>query len=431
VLQETGGTIFATLNQRFDLIGFDPRGVGQSTPAIDCRVNQEELGIYSIPAPTPLDIDVDAYVAKSQAYVDSCLAENGEILEHVSTANVARDMDLLRAAVGDDRLTYLGFSYGTFLGATYASLFPEGYRAMVLDGPVDAEGYIHDPMSGLAVQTAGFEDALDRFLEACAADQAACSGFGGSQPSSAYDGLVAAAEVSPIPALGFKQDPRPVTADDVRLGTLAMLYAKQLWGTLGQALAQAAAGDASMLRAAADELSGRQEDGTFLPDLDRYFTIGAAEQEYPQGDLELYLDRGAESWAAFPHFWANSGYPEISYALWPAHDEDAYGGPFTVPATSPTPLVVATTYDPATPYSGALTLVHDLGNARLLTMEGDGHVAFGGSSCIDGAETAYLFDLTLPAEGLVCQQEVPFTAPQPVPAGVPAAAEPLLRPWMR
>jgi pimeloyl-ACP methyl ester carboxylesterase len=368
--------------------------------------------------PTPLDIEVDAYVAKAQSYVDSCLATNGDILEHVSTANVARDMDALRAAVGDEQLSYLGFSYGTFLGSTYAALFPDRYRALVLDGPIDAEEYIDDPMSGIAEQTAGLERALDRFLEACAVDQAACSGFGGASPSMAYDHLVASAELTAIPATGYPADPRPVTGDDIRQATISFLYAKQRWGGLGRALAQAAAGDGTMIRAIVDEnVYGRRDDGSFDPFTDRYFTIGATEQEYPQGDVGRYLDRGAESWASFPHFWLNSGYAEVSYALWPAHDGDAYAGPFTVPASSPTPLVVATTYDPATPYPGALRLVQEMGNARLLTMDGDGHTAYGRKSgCIDSATEAYLVDVTLPAEGTVCPQEVPFTAPVPVPA---------------
>jgi len=417
-LQSAGAGIFAALNQRFDIVGFDPRGVGQSTPSIDCKANQETEGIYSEPFPTPLDIDVDAYVAKAKSYVDACLANNGDILEHVSTANVARDMDALRAAVGDKKLSYLGFSYGTFLGSTYAALFPDRYRALVLDGPVDAAGYIHDPMSDIAEQTAWFEIALHRFLEACAADQTACSGFGGSDPLMAYDHLIAQAEVSPIPAPGYTPDPRPVSGDDIRAATLSTLYAKQLWGDLAAALAEAAAGDASTLRALVDEaFYGRQDDGTYDPISDRYFTIGASEQQYPQWDLQAFLDRGAESWASFPHFWLNSGYAEISYGLWPAHDEDAFGGPWTLPASSPTPLVIATTYDPATPYPGAQRLVAELGNARLLTMDGDGHTAYGGnSSCIDTAAEAYLTDGTLPPAGTVCQQEVPFTAPQPEPA---------------
>jgi pimeloyl-ACP methyl ester carboxylesterase len=422
-LQASGAGRFAALNQRFDIVGFDPRGVGQSTPSIDCQANQETQGIYSVPVPTPLDIDVDAYVAKVQSYVDLCLANNGPILEHVSTANVARDMDALRAAVGDEQLTYLGFSYGTFLGATYASLFPENFRALVLDAPVDAETYINDPMSQLAEQTAGFEVALARFAEACAVNQVACGGFGGESPYLAFDQLIAAAEATPIPADGYLPDPRPVGGDEIRQATSGLLYAKQLWGLLGEVLAQAAAGDGTLIRAVFDILSGREDDGTYSPASDRYFTISASEQNYPQGDIQPYLDRGSESWASFPHFWYNSGYAEIAYALWPAHDEDAYDGPFTVDPSAPTPLVVATTYDPATPYPGAVRLVDDLGNARLLTMEGDGHAAYGGNSaCIDATTEAYLIDLALPAEGTVCQQEVPFEAPESAPVATGATA---------
>jgi pimeloyl-ACP methyl ester carboxylesterase len=418
-LQARGAGIFENLNQRFDIIAFDPRGVGQSTPAIDCQADQETQGIYSVPVPTPLDIDVDAYVAKAQSYVDICLDNNGEILEHVSTANVARDMDVLRAALGEEQLDYLGFSYGTFLGATYASLFPEGYRAMTLDAPLNAEEYINDPMSALAAQTAGFEAALARFFEACGIDQAACSQFGGTSPSLAYDQLVAAAEATPIPAPGYAPDPRPVGGDEIRMASGSLLYAKQRWGLLGQALAEAAAGDGTLFRTVVDVLFwGREDDGSFSPSGDLYFAIGASEQQYPEGDLDSFLDRGAESWASFPHFWWNTGYAEISYGLWPARDEDAFTGPFSIPESSPTPLVVATTYDPATPYPGARALVDQLGNARLLTMEGDGHAAYGGrSACIDSAVDSYFVAGTLPEPGTVCEQEVPFEAPVPEPAG--------------
>ncbi|WP_448619286.1 alpha/beta hydrolase [Geodermatophilus sp. URMC 65] len=418
-LQQAGAGRFADLNARFDIVAFAPRGVAPSTPAIDCQVDPETQSIYSTPVPSPLDIDVDAYVAKVQGYVDACLANNGEILEHVSTANVARDMDALRAAVGDEQLTYLGYSYGTFLGATFASLFPDRYRAMVLDGALDADEYINDPLNGIAAQTAGFETALARFTEACAVDQEACSGFGGTDPQLAYDQLLAATEVRPIPADAYAADPRPVTADDIRLVTSQLLYAKRNWGLLSAVLAEAAAGDGSTVRALLDQAV--YADGAST---DRYFTIGASEQRYPQGDLEVYLDRGAESWASFPHFWFNSGYAEINYALWPAHDEDAFAGPFDVPESAATPLVIGTTYDPATPYSGAVSLVADLGNARLLTMEGDGHTAYGGkSTCIDAATDAYLIDGALSPEGTVCRQEVPFVGVEAVPVAASTATQ--------
>ena len=161
-LQRAGAGRFAGLSARFDIVAFDPRGVGQSEPSIDCQVDQEKEGLIPRPAPDPTNLDADALVARAERYVDKCQANNGEILEHVSTANVARDMDALRAAVGDEQLTYLGFSYGTFLGATYAALFPDRYRALVLDGPVDPDLWIRDPVSLSESQLAAFELALDR-----------------------------------------------------------------------------------------------------------------------------------------------------------------------------------------------------------------------------------------------------------------------------
>ncbi|WP_418606742.1 alpha/beta hydrolase [Georgenia sp. SUBG003] len=216
-----------------------------------------------------------------------------------------------------------------------------------------------------------------------------------------------------------------MTADDIRVATTTLLYSKSFWGILGAALAQAAAGDASVLRLVADLAYDRQDDGSYLPGSDQFFTISGAERDWPR-DIDLYLDKGAESWAAFPHFWANTGYSEVPWGLWPVRDEDAYEGPFTVPASAPAPLVVATTYDPATPYQGGLRAVRELGNARLVTMVGDGHGAYpSGSPCVSAAVDAYLVDLTLPAEGLVCAQTVPFAAPQPAPAAVAPGAEQL------
>jgi pimeloyl-ACP methyl ester carboxylesterase len=248
-LQDAGAGLFADLNARFDIVAFAPRGVAPSTPAVDCQVDPETQGPTVTPTPTPFDVDLDALVARAQSYVDACLAANGTILEHLSTANVAHDLDLLRAAVGDEQLSYLGFSYGTVIGATYASLYPEGYRALVLDAAVDAHGYLNDPLGFTAEQAAGFEVALARFAEACAVDQVACSGFGGIDPYLAYDQLLAAAETAPIPADAYPADPRPVTADDIRLVTARLLYAEQLWGLLGLVLSEAANGDASFIRA--------------------------------------------------------------------------------------------------------------------------------------------------------------------------------------
>ncbi|MGY1633682.1 alpha/beta hydrolase [Geodermatophilus sp. SYSU D01186] len=423
-LQANGAGVFADLNRRFDVVGFDPRGVGQSTPAIDCHVDQVTEGLWAHPFLSPIELDPQALLDRARRYVDACTAANGAILEHVSTANVARDMDVLRAALGEEQLTYLGFSYGTFLGATYATLFPDRYRALVLDGAIDPTAYIHDPVGSATAQEAALERALDRFTSACAADQVACSGFGGSDPLAAYDALLATAAATPIPAPRYTANPEPVSADVIRDVTQTLLYAKRLWGLLGAALAQAAAGDASTMRLIFDvAVYPEAEDGSDDPGPDRFVAISASEQRWPR-DVDAYLRRGAQEWVAFPHFWASFGYAQVGFALWPHSDADAFGGPFTASPTAPSALVIGTTYDMATPYAAAAQLTDQLGNARLLTMDGDGHTAYGGkSSCIDAATEAYLVGLTLPPEGTVCPQEVPFTAPAPVAVQTTLATE--------
>jgi pimeloyl-ACP methyl ester carboxylesterase len=429
-LQAFGADGFPALNERFDLIGMDPRGAGQSTPAIDCKVNQETTGIYSQPFTTPFNLDVGELIAKDRRYINRCIALNDGILAHVSTANVARDMDRLRKALDERRLNYLGFSYGTFLGATYASMFPGRYRAMVLDGPIDPQRYINRPMQGLKEQSAGFERAFGRFMQACAADQAACLGFGGSDPWDAYDQLIDQADASPLPAAGYTPDPRPVDGDDVIAAAVIPLYAKQLWPLLAEALSAAQAGDGTLIRALTDEFFyGRDPDtGTYDPGSDRYFTIGASEQRYRRG-VRRYLEAGDDAWGEFDHTYWNLGYTELNYGLWPIRDRDAYYGPFRASRSSPTPLVVATTYDPATTYRGARRLVRDLGNARLLTMRGDGHTAYGNGSpdCIDAAIEQYVNTLALPAPGTSCRQNIPFAQPQALRARSAVTARSLQR----
>jgi pimeloyl-ACP methyl ester carboxylesterase len=418
-LQLGGVALFDALNERYDVVGFDPRGVGQSSPSIDCKVNQETEGPSSQPFPTPLTLDLRALLTKDQRYLRRCAALNGPILSHVSTADTARDMDVLRGSVGDEKLTYLGYSYGTFLGSTYAALFPNKFRALVLDGPLDAEEYLSDPLKGSNEQTAAFERAASRFFTACAANQTACVGFGGADPEDVYDQLVDAANANPIPAPGYAPDPRPVDGDDLNAALLVSMYAKQFWPDLAVALKAAQDGNGSGIRQIVDELFyGRDPvTGQYDPGSDRFFAIYGAEAHWPT-DIGTYLREGDQAWGMFDHAYFNHGYTELNFGLWPATARDTYEGPFRVKDSAPTPLVVATTYDPATPYRGALKLVRELGNARLLTMRGDGHTAYGGNSqCIDAAVNAYLLDGTLPAAGTVCRQDTLFE--QPVPEASP------------
>jgi pimeloyl-ACP methyl ester carboxylesterase len=405
-----GRDLFGAVNDRFDIVGVDPRGVGETQPSVDCQANQETQGIYSQPFTTPLNLNAAALIAKDSAYIQRCEQLNGSVLRYISTKNTARDMDRVRAAMGDSRLNYFGFSYGTFLGSTYASLFPHNYRAMVLDGAVDVDGWINRPMENLREQSNGFERALGRFFQACAADQDTC-GFGGADPADAFEQLVDSANQSPLPATG--DDPRPVDGEDMIAGAVLGMYAKQLWPFLVQALQEAHNGDGTTFRLLADFFYGRNPDGTYSPGNDRYFLITAADQVYQRvhghRGVDLYLDAGNHSWGLFPHAWWNAGYTELNYGLYDPHSNDVYRGPFRASNSSPTVLEVATTYDPATPYRGALRTEVALGNVRLLTMRGDGHTAYGGNSpCIDEAVNAYVETLALPPVGTVCQQEVPF-----------------------
>jgi pimeloyl-ACP methyl ester carboxylesterase len=420
-----GRDLFPAFSARYDIVGLDPRGTGETEGAIDCQVNQETDGIYSQPFYTPLNLDAQALLRKDSAYVRRCLSLNDpRLLSHFSTANTARDMDLLRSRLGERRLNYFGFSYGTFLGATYATLFPRNYDRMVLDGPLDANQYINDPTQGLLEQTSGFERALGRFFQACAADQNACSDFGGTDPWKRFETLIDQANESPIPAPGYTADPRPIDGDDIINAALGELYRRGAWGELAYALRQADLGDGSEIRRLNDESYGVP--GTY-PGTDRYFILGAVEQRYSR-NLLRYFRGGDRSWGQYDHFYVNVGYVELNYALWPVRDRDAYRGPFRVADGANTPLVVANTYDPATPFNGARRLVRDLGNVSFLKVRADGHTAYRRTGpCADAAIQRYLLEGALPAPGTVCEAVQPFTRYEPEPAQQPVTANALRR----
>jgi pimeloyl-ACP methyl ester carboxylesterase len=396
-LLSNGTRLFGRLNQRFDIVSFDPRGVGQSTPAIDCRVDQEHDGPFGQPFETPLDLDRGELVRADRQYLRRCQRLNPGVLPYVSTANVARDMDRLRELVGDARLSYLGLSYGSFLGATYAAMFPDSYRVMALEGPFDAEQYVRDPIHMTAATSAAMDRATGRFLQYCAAHQDACSGFGGDDPGRALDRLATRLDRHPLPV-----GERALDGDDLRVALGGGLRSPDDWDALAGALVAAQHGDGSMLRELADGFYGRQPDGTYRPFLDAFFAISAADQRNPVG-LRPYLRAGRASWDAFDHSYFLSGYSQHLWGADRTPAPGAYRGPFTLPDVAPPVLVVGTTYDPASPYEAARALVDELGNARLLTLDADGHGAYGGeSACVHRAVDRYLRSETLPPPGTRC-----------------------------
>ncbi len=405
-----GAALFPVLNERFDIVGVDPRGTNGSNP-LDCLANQETEGVYSKPFVTPDTLDVNALLRKDIQYIGKCI-RNNDNLEFLSTANTARDMNAVRAAVGDRKMTYLGFSYGTFLGATIQSLFPGKTRAVVLDGAVDPDQYINDPLDALDEQTAGFERAISRYLIACAADPGACP-FGDGDPKGTLDDLIEQADATPIAA--SETPDRPVTGDDIRAALASEVYSLGAWAELTDALVALEAGDGQGIREIADGFWGRLPDGSYDPGTDRYFLLSADEQHYPR-NVKPFLKAGKSSYQDYDYAFWNHGYSELNWGLYPIRARDAYDGPFRTGRRDPTTLVVATRYDPATTYKQGKRMARQLGNARLLTMTGDGHTAYDGdpsdgynSQCADLAIEAYLIAGTLPAAGTKCEQDaVPF-----------------------
>ena len=364
------------------------------------------------PLPRPDTLDVGRFLRNVNAYNARCVALNARILPFASTADTARDMDRLRELLHEDRATYFGYSYGTFLGATYESLFPNRVGRFVLDGALNPDQYINDPVQAIRQQTKGFEVVLGRFFQACAAHQDACLGFGGDDPWAAFDALVASMNAAPLPAGG--PDPRPADGDDLLAGTLVLLYAKQNWPFLAEVLQAASRGDGTLVRAIADGYYGWEPDGTTNPGFDRFYALTSAENRWPRLSVGEWLKISADDYELFDHFWFNSGYFDFAQALWPLRSQHAYYGPFRGTRSGPTTLVVGTTYDPATPYHGAIRLVAQLENARLLTMVGDNHTAYpGNSACIDTAVEAYLEESQLPPARTSCRQQVPFVQPEP------------------
>lgn len=381
------GDFPAALTQRFDLIGVDPRGVGRSTK-VNCH--EKPAALYT-PDPTMEDqADIDRYLQVGRAYVAQCKADNGALLQHVGSRDTARDMDEVRKALGEDKLTFAGFSYGTVLGATYADLFPDKVRAIVIDGVVDTS---KSGIDGARFQADGFELALSHFFADCQSQGAACPAA--PDPSAMLARVTARAEASPIPSA---TSVRPAGPGELNLALGQAMYSKELWPKLAQALADADRGDGGGLVQLANDylrVANGDEEGT---QFDGYFAIGCVDQAWPR-DPAVVLAAAKQAATTAPHFGEALMNDYVRCALWPAPSD-----PITPPkaAGSPPILVVGTTGDPATPYQASVDMAKRLPKGVLLTFQGEGHVAFGTSQCVTDAETQYLLTLRPPPDGTRC-----------------------------
>ncbi len=388
LIRSVGPTLFAPLNDRFDLVAFDQRGIG----TVDCGDDPDLDPTWA----EPHDVDPILLAHRAREAGRRCLERTPLLLPYVTTGNAARDMDRLRVAVGEKKLTYMGGSYGTMLGATYASLFPGRVRAMALDAPMDVDAAVNRPLEDTREQVASFEGSLDRFAMHCAASPA-CA-FGGDDPEAAFDALLERLDHEPLPVPG-----RPgvtIDGDTLRVGMLELMYVPSLWPATAAMLAELEQGVVDL----ALDLMGID---LFGIDADAFWAITAADGDHPRG-LTPYLDSVRHTWGLADHFWMVRGYIGARFGFWPVEGRGAYRGPIRAHGATVPPLIFALRHDPATPYRGGQRLARDLG-ARLLTVHGDGHGAVR-NPCVMQLAERYLEDLEVPAPGVTCTQPSPFRA---------------------
>jgi pimeloyl-ACP methyl ester carboxylesterase len=380
----------------FDVVSWDPRGVGASVPAVDCGPAIEGPVTFH----RPNTVDPAQLVADADAYIASCVAGSGEILAHLSSANSARDLDLLRQAVGDEHLNYVGVSYGAMIGAAYATLFPGHTGAIVLDSPVDVEEWTDRPIDSIREQLTGFENALDRFFASCAGAGAVCA-LGPHDPEANFDEILAHLDRDPLET-NDPDHPFPVTGDEVRDLAASAMYNPTTWRTFADAVAATGAGDPASVVDFGERLGSRLVRDAGVP-------IQFVDARWPRS-IEPYLDAGRRAYRMFHHFWFGTGYDDVAAGRWPVKDRDALGGEVEHDADALPILVVGATYDPAAPVAGAEELADDLGNARLLTFRGDGHPSLQSfDPCLWTATLDYLYAGVLPADGTTCvDSRAPF-----------------------
>jgi len=382
----------ALLRKHFDIVGFDPRGVNSST-AVRCIDNLD--GRAEIDPSPDNAAELKALVDDARTYAEACARRNEATLPYLSTDAVARDLDAIRQAVGDKQLTYLGFSYGTLIGATYASLFPDHIRAMALDGAIDPALDLEQFRSG---QAKGFEGALASFLKDCAA-RTACAFHENGRTVQAFNALMASIDARPLHAVRLK-DPRLVGPGIAWYSVLAALYSKEAWPTLAASLALAKAGDGSLMLLIADPYRGRKPNGSYSNEQDAYTANTCLDFPAPT-DVATYTRWASQLKATAPHFAQLVAYNDLSCAFWPVPAERT-PGPVSAPGAPPI-VVVGTTGDPATPYPWAVALAKELDSGVLITHQGEGHTAFQASSCVQRSVDLYLVNLTVPKKGLTCQ----------------------------
>jgi pimeloyl-ACP methyl ester carboxylesterase len=383
---------FSELTEHYDLVSFDPRGVGASDP-IRC-VTSSQLDTYINENPVPqTPAERAAVVAQARQLADDCYRENGNYLEHVGTIDEARDMDVLRAALGDPKLTYYGASYGTYLGAKYAQLFPTRIRAMVLDGALDPS----EPVTQVnLVQAKGFQVDLNDFLTQCVQSGKCPLGSTVDAAHAELENLKAMVTANPLTSAAG----RVLGPGEFFEGVAAGLYQTEVWPELWASLGLLKEGRPDTLFVFADALTGRNSDGSYDNEIESNIAINCVDRPAPKS-VASYVEHATEFAKQAPDFGAAIEYGSLPCAFWKVPPVEA-PHPVHAPGAPPI-LVIGTTRDPATPYVWAQALAEQLSSGVLLTFNGDGHTAYiRHDSCVDAAVKSYLVDLAPPNPGVTC-----------------------------
>ncbi len=415
------------LRTQFDLVGFDPRGIGQSTPLQCFDTFEDSLAIFDsgVVAFPKTRAEARAWAQDERVLARKCGWNGGKILNHMSTANVARDLDRLREAVGDEQLTYAGYSYGSYLGQTYANLFPDRVRALIIDGVLDPIAWStgdwdnwREPFSSRLESDVGAQQTLDEFFRLCDEAGPDLCAFA---PNSAdrYDAL--AAEVlanEPVP-INVEVEPGvfadvPFFYGDLIGFSLGAMYGSDSWffyaldlafleanvfgGTAASSPDFDIGGDASL----GYHRRNADEEVRYFNAVEGFPAVACADTDNPsklRGWIKAAGEVSSENY--FTQLWTWASSPCLSFPSW---DPDRYVGPWDAHTANPV-LIASTLYDPATPISGAEVARSLLPNSGLLLVDGWGHTTLGISSCASFLSEQYLVTQELPPDGTVCPQD--------------------------
>jgi pimeloyl-ACP methyl ester carboxylesterase len=381
----------APLIDRFDIVAWDPRGTGISEGAIDCIDDDEYDVFYASTDPSPdTDEERGAIVDLAARFGESCAARDGLVLPHIGTNNTARDMDAIRQALGEDQASYFGFSYGSELGAVWATLFPDTVRAAVFDGAADPDA---DGIESTKQQWVGFERALNTFLSECSADSS-CAFHNGGDAEAAFDELFSALDDEALPST----DGRPPVGLEVAInGVVQSMYSDSFWPALERALDDASAGDGAGLLQLHDGYFRRNADGSYSNLLEAFQAITCAD-DADRLTVEEADERGEELVGVAPRLFP---YTTGSYTctFFPPADDPR----IEVTGDRAGPIVVVgTTGDPSTPLESSRAMADALEDGRFVQVEANQHTAYRSGDCIDDLIHDYLIWLAEPPSDAVC-----------------------------